>query len=709
MIALKVERSMREFAAGSASLIQVDPALMEAHQLKAGGLVRVATFWRELWGRLGAPEEADRNTGLIRLDRLQRQTLKARLHERVEINREEERAATRVHLQPAVDLALASPHHIEEHLKEELVHHRAPLTKGRILFINFHHSSAGTLFKVAEVESGGAGVVTEETDLILDPPPEGFANEVGLDVTFEDLGGLDREIRLVQELFELPLKFPGVFRQVGIQPPRGVIFYGPPGTGKTRLVRAMTNEVDAQFYYINGPEIIGSTYGESEGNLRKIFSEAAHHAPSVIFIDEIDVIGPKRGETGSHTDTRMVSQLLSCMDGINSVDGVVVVGTTNRLNSLDIALRRPGRFDRELYIGPPNETGRLQILKIHTREMPLSGAALEYLPEVAYNTHGFVGADLMELCREAGLNALRRHVQDLTSGRDLSQFNPENIRVECEDLQAARAQTRPSASRETLVAIPNKGFDMVGGLTAAKKQITELVVDPLRTGNGFSRDGYLLHDGLLISGPSGTGKSLFVEAVAKESGVNFININGPELFTKWLGESEEALRDAFQLARQLAPCIIFFDQLDALAPIRNLNSGSRTTERVVSQLLGELDDLEHDGRNVVMAATNRIDLVDPSLLQPGRFGTHIYFRLPDRQERAEILGIFLRSMGLADTMDEAVKQELAGLTEGSTGAQLRALVTRLYRENARTGPGKLSGLDLKSLIHSGPESMSSPA
>ena len=701
---LKVERSNREFSSNSACLVMIDPAVMEQHRLKVGDLVRVATFWRELWGRIGEPDGADRDTGLIRLDRLQRQTLKARLHERVEINPEKERAAAKIRLQSSVDLGMASAHHIEEHLKQELVAGRTPLSTDRILFINFHHSVASTLYKVVEVEKDGAGVVTEDTEVMLDPPAEGFAGELGLDITFEDLGGLDREIRLVKELFQLPLQFPGVYRQVGIQAPRGVIFYGPPGTGKTRLVQAMTNEVDAQFFYINGPDIVGSTYGESEANLRKIFGEATHHAPSVIFIDEIDVIAPKRGETGSHSDTRLVSQLLSIMDGITNVNGIVVVGTTNRINALDIALRRPGRFDRELYIGPPNEGGRLQILKIHTREMPLSHAAEDYLPELADNTHGFVGADLMELCREAGLNALRRQVLDLTSGRDLAQFNPETIQVEVEDIQAARAQCRPSASRETLVAIPNKGFDMVGGLAAAKAQALEHIVDPLRSGGGFSRGSGLLHDGYLISGPSGTGKSLFVEAVAKESGVNFITISGPELFTKWLGESEEAVRDVFQLAHQLAPCIIFFDQLDALAPVRGPNSGSRTTERMVNQLLGELDDLEQDGRNVVIAATNRVDLVDPSLLQPGRFGTHIVFGLPDLQERTEILDIFLRSVDLADTLEECVKQELAGLTEGLTGAQLRGLVTRLHQAGANADYGKLIGDDLHKLIHLGANS-----
>src|SRR5713226_4340719 len=364
-----------------------------------------------------------------------------------------------------------------------MVHHRTPVVTGSILFVHFHHSVAGTLYKVMEVE-GGFGVVTDKTDVVLDTAPDGFSSDrPGLDVTFEDVGGLDQEIRLVKELIQLPLQFPGIYRQVGIPAPHGVIFYGPPGTGKTLLVRAIANELNAQFYYINGTDIIGTTYGESEGNLRKIFGEATHHAPSVIFIDEIDALAQKRGETGSHADTRLVTQLLSLMDGMNKVDGVVVVATTNRLNTLDIALRRPGRFDRELYIGPPNEAGRLQILRIHTREMPLNEEAREFLPELSANTHGFVGADLMGLCREAGLCALRRHAKDLTSAQQLTQLNPEEIRISRKDLVWARNQSRPSAAREALVVVADQGFDKIDGLLEAKKQLINLVVDPLKNRN----------------------------------------------------------------------------------------------------------------------------------------------------------------------------------------------------------------------------------
>ena len=669
---LKVDRSIREYAANSASLLTIDPAVSEKYGLKVGDLVHVSTIHRAIIARVGEPEEEDRDTGLIRLDRFQRQSLKVRLFETVEVNLERERITESVLLQPAVDLTTAAAHHIEHHLKEEMLHSQTPVMKGGLLFIHFHHSVAGTLYKVLEVE-GEYGVVGGETVVILDSAPDSFSGEMDLDITFSEIGGLDREIRLVQEIVQLPLQFPSIYRQVGIQPTRGIIFFGPPGTGKTLLARAIANEVNAQFFYINGPEIIGTTYGESEKNIRKIFAEATHHAPSIIFIDEIDVIAPKRGETGSHSDTRVVTQLLSLMDGMTQVDGVIVVATTNRIDALDVALRRPGRFDREIYIGPPDEVGRLRILNIHSREMPLSKSSREYLEELAVNTHGFVGADIMELCREAGLNALRRNVQDLLSGRTLAQLKLEKLRVEPEDFRLARKNCHPSASRETLVVVPNKGFEVVGG-RLIKEQLNHLVVYPFTRNTEKTSDKGYHRDGIILSGPSGIGKSLIIKAVAKEAGVNLIFVSGPELFTKWLGESEESLRHVFRLARQLSPCIIFFDQLDALAPRRGRESGSQTSERVVNQLISELDSLEGHQYIISMAATNRIDLVDESLLQPGRFGTNIKMGLPDQETRAEILGVYLHTIDLDDVLEADIQQDLAKKTAGFTGAELRSLV-----------------------------------
>ncbi len=694
-IELSVEKSHREYAASSASLVAIDPAVMARHALKAGDLVRVVTFWRELLARVGPPDEADRDTGLIRLDRFQRQTLKARLHERVEVQAEAERAAARVRLQSAVDLGAASAHHLEEHLKEEMVHHRTPVTKGAILFVHFHHSVAGTLYKVVEVE-GGSGVVTDKTDVVLDTAPEGFSSDrPGLEVTFDDVGGLDQEIRLVKELIQLPLQFPGVYRQLGIQAPRGIIFYGPPGTGKTLLVRAIANELNAQFYYINGTDIIGGTYGESEGNLRKMFGEATHHAPSVIFIDEIDALAQKRGETGSHADTRLVTQLLSLMDGMNKVDGVVVVATTNRLNTLDVALRRPGRFDRELYIGPPNQAGRQQILQIHTREMPLNEEARKFLPELAANTHGFVGADLMELCREAGLGALRRHAKDLTSASQLAQLNPEEIRIAREDLIRARNQSRPSAARAALVAVPDYGFEKIGGLAEVKKQLIDLIVDPLK--NRSTTSARAVADGVVLAGAPGTGKSLLAKALAKEAGVNLIVIAGPELFTKWLGESEEAVRHVFTLARQIAPAIVFFDQLDALAPVRADGGGSRAAQRVVNQLLAELDALENAGQIVAVAATNRPDLVDAALWRPGRFGTRIELALPNDGDRVQILDIHLQGLRLSGAFKSGLRKKIFQSADTLTGADLQGLA-ELVRIHAYKTDGELGQEDLEQIL-----------
>ena len=665
MITLTVARSLREYAAGSAALVSLDPAVMERHELKPGDLLRIATFQREILARIVAPIDEDRGSGHIRLDRFQRQALQARLYARIELARESERPVKMLRLQPAVDLSTASAHHIEEHLKEELVEQRSPVAAGALLFLHFHHSVAGTLFHVAEVQPD-AGVVTDDTDVVLDAAPEGFKGNLALEVTFAELGGLDREIEMVKELVQLPLQFPGIYRQIGIPPVRGVVLYGPPGTGKTLLARATANEVDARFYYINGPEIVGTSYGESEGNLRRIFGEAVHHAPSVIFIDEIDVIAAKRGESGSHADTRLVTQLLSLMDGLNRVDGVVILATTNRIETLDVALRRPGRFDYELYIGPPDTAGREQILGIHTREMPLDEGGQAFLAQLAADTPGFVGADLMALCREAGMHALRRHRPQTGSP---AQWAPEKLRVRREDLAAARRRCRPSAARATLVMVPHQGFDRIGGLSQAKAVLQECLVAPLRAGAAIG-------DGVLIHGPSGVGKSMLAKAVAKEAGSNFIMVGGPELFSKWLGESEDAVRHVFKLARELAPCVVFFDQLDAIAPVRGRGSGSWTTERVVHQLLAELDDLQRDGSVAVIAATNRLDLVDDAVLQPGRFGTLIALSLPDAAEREEILRL---GMGEHAPGGQALAL-LASRTEGARSAQLRALAELLARE-----------------------------
>jgi transitional endoplasmic reticulum ATPase len=504
--------------------------------------------------------------------------------------------------------------------------------------------------------------------------PEGV-----FDVTFEDVGGLDKQIRLIRELVQLPLKYPHVYRHLGINPPRGIILYGPPGAGKTHLVRAVANEVEARFYYINGPDVIGTYTGETEANLRRMFNEASHHSPSIIFIDELDAMAPKRGETGAHSDTRAVTQLLALMDGLKRVDAVIVIGTTNRLDAVDAAFRRPGRFDREIFVGPPDVAGRRQILEIHTREMPLSDDAQNFLDEIARRTHGFLGADLMELCRDAGLSRLRRSAGNLADHRAAFRIPLQDMRVEAEDFELALSQTRPSALRETLITIPDVSWRDIGGLAAAKERLRETVELPLRHPQLLSASGLPPHVGALLFGPPGTGKTLLAKAIANECGINFIAVDGPEIFTKWLGESEEGVRQIFRIARQVAPAVVFFDQLEAIAPVRGTHSGAMTTDRVVSQLLAELDGVEQLSRVIVLGATNRIDLIDPSVLRPGRFGMHIAVNLPDAEERREILKICLSKGSQQIAALDEIVAAMTPVTDGFSGAELRQLCDNAKR------------------------------
>jgi transitional endoplasmic reticulum ATPase len=670
-----VDRWPSELPSGARCLALFDPTTLARHGLKDDDVVRIATErGRSALARVVAGEGHSAD-GIVCLDRFVRQALKAHLNEEVEIDRAQLKPVRRVELVPAVDVATA--HDLVEHLKRVLVESRSPVSIGSVLYVTFPGSQAGTTYEVCTLEEG-AGVISEETEITLHyydaHTPEG-----AFDVTFDEIGGLHRQIALVRELVQLPLQFPAVYRQLGISPPRGIIFYGPPGTGKTHLARAIANEIHARFYYINGPDIMGTYAGETEANLRRMFMEASHHAPSIIFIDELDAVAPKRGETGAHSDTRLVTQLLSLMDGLKRVDAVIVIATTNRIAAVDVALRRPGRFDREVFFAPPDAQERLEILQVHTREMPLSNAALDFLPQVAELTHGFAGADLMELCREAGLHALRRSSSGLTNPRVAFRFKPENLVIEKEELVSALAAIQPSAMRETLVTIPGVTWADIGGLQGVKNRLRLLVERSLwqaPLGTGAKK---VFSSGILLYGPPGTGKTLLAKAIAHECGVNFIAVDGPELFTKWLGESEEGIRHIFRIARQVAPSIVFFDQLDAIAPIRGEHTGVKTTERVVNQLLSELDGIKPLGNVIVIAATNRLDLVDPSTLRPGRFGAHVYVPLPDQREREEILKLHLRDVPLAAGINwEAFISDLAAQTEGLSGAGLAHLCSEAW-------------------------------
>ena len=655
---------------GSRQSVQLDPELMAQLRLAAGDTVRVATErGRSTVARLEA-WAGDDHAGTVRLDRFLRQALKARLNETVEIEPAELAPAKRIELLPAVDVSTA--HELIPHLSAVLAADRTPVSRDAVLYLPFPGTASGTTYLVTSVDDGPS-YVTADTEISLQYA-DAHVPDGAMDVTFEDVGGLGAQIRAVRELVQLPLKFPHVYQQLGITAPRGIILYGPPGAGKTRMARAIANEVEARFYYINGPDIIGTYAGETEGNLRRIFGEAGHHAPSIIFIDELDAIAPKRGETGAHADIRVVTQLLSLMDGLTRVDSVVVVATTNRLEAVDPAFRRPGRFDREIFVGPPDAAGRRDVLDIHTREMPLTEDALAALDDIAYRTHGFVGADLMELCREAGLSALRRNTSMLADYRAAFRIHSEQLQVSRADFEHALALVRPSALRETLISRPDVTWADVAGLDALRAELRELVEMPLHRPQVLAAMGLSAHSGVLLYGPSGTGKTLLAQAVANECGVNFIAISGPELFTKWLGESEEAVRHIFRIARQVAPAVIFFDQLDAITPVRGAHSGSMTTERVVNQLLAELDGVEPLAGIVVLGATNRIDLVDPAILRPGRLGTHVHVPLPDENGRRAILQLFLAGQDVAGSIDALLPR-----TKGLSGAQLRELCARAKR------------------------------
>ncbi|MBI4322273.1 MAG: AAA family ATPase [Chloroflexi bacterium] len=669
---LRVARSSVEYASSCKCLCYLHADDLRARQIEVDDLISIETDGgRSTVARVAQPRPEDRQPGLIHLDRFLRQAIKVRLGEEVRLTKIPEKQVKKINLLPSIDVFTA--HHLDTHLLETLVESRTPVTMGSVLYIRFHDSVAGTTYKVVDLKDG-PGVITAETDVHLEYN-ENLHTDAVTDVTFDDVGGMQRQLDAVRELLQLPLQMPEVYRQLGINSPRGVILHGPPGVGKTHLARALANEVQARFYYINGPEVVGTMYGETESNLRRVFNEATHHAPSVILIDELDSIAPRRGESGAQSDTRMVTQLLSLMDGLNRVDGIIVLGTTNRLEAIDVAARRPGRFDREIFVGPPDADGRQEILEIHSREMPLADEAIDFIPEVARLTPGFVGADLMEICREAGLASLRRY-----SGGKLGHkwkglsVAPENLWVTRTDFEVALTKIQPSAIREVLVTVPDVGWKDIGGLEEVKAELQRLVSLPLMRRHQFKSMKMSPSSGILIYGPSGCGKTLLAKAVAHECGVNFIAVEGPEIFTKWLGESEEMIRRIFRVARQLSPTIIFFDQLDAIAPRRGGDLGTKTTERVVNQLLAELDGIEALGDVVVIAATNRVELVDESMLRPGRFGTHLYVPMPDEAARAAIARIQMAGVNLArqDEIEDIV-QAVVRSTVGFSAAKVKAL------------------------------------
>jgi len=602
----------------------------------------------------------DSGKSIIRIDGNIRANAGVAIDDRVRVKKTRVKEAKRITLEPTQPVRIAGgERYIARILKGR------PITKGQIIRVEMLGNPI--TFVVTNTIPLGTVIPQMDTEIVLHKARE---EAIGVPhVTYEDIGGLQREIGVIREMIELPLRHPELFERLGIDPPKGVLLHGPPGTGKTLIAKAVATETDANFYSISGPEIMSKFYGESEKHLRDIFEEAGKNAPSIIFIDELDSIAPKRGETTGEVERRVVAQLLSLMDGLESRGQVVVVGATNRVNALDEALRRGGRFDREIEIGIPNRNGREEILQVHSRGMPLAEDV--NLKELADLTHGFVGADLATLCKEAAMHALRKILPEIDIEKEIPPEVMEKLKVTKEDCSEALKNTEPSALREVFVEVPNVKWDDIGGLERAKEELKEVVEWPIKYPDAFSRLNSKPPKGILLFGPPGTGKTMLVKAVANATEVNFISIKGPEIMSKWVGESEKAVREVFRKAKQAAPCIIFLDEIDSIAPERGAGYDSHVTERVVSQMLIEMDGLEELKEVIIIAATNRPDMVDPALLRPGRLDRLIYIQPPDKEERKKIFDVHLSGKPIGEDVDV---EEFAERTDGYVGADIAAIV-----------------------------------
>ena len=659
-VTLKVAETNPKFVGRGMALM--DPMVMEDLSLSTGDVVEL-TGKKKSYALLWSGQSEDYGKRLIRIDGYTRNNIGIGIDDSVTVRKVIVKYAEQVVLAPTEELNIVG---LEEHLPD-LLEGRV-VTKGDMIPLNIMGRRIG--FAVTSTSpSDAASLINSDTEFIVGSVPKAGAK--GLQrISYEDIGGLKNKVQKVREMIELPLRHPEIFERIGIEAPKGVLLHGPPGTGKTLLAKAVANETNANFYSIGGPEIISKFYGESEERLREIFKQAEQNAPSIIFIDEIDSIAPKREEVSGDVEKRVVSQLLTLMDGISSRGKIVVIGATNRPNALDPALRRPGRFDREIEIGIPDEQGRLDILLIHTRGMPLTqDVSLESIAKV---THGFVGADLESLSKEAAMRSLRRVLPEI----NLEQSNIpaeilNRIKVTKQDFDEALRDVQPSAMREVLVQRPNVRWEDIGGLQQIKEELAEAIEWPLKHADLFTEADVKPPKGILLYGPPGTGKTMIAKAVSATSEANFISIKGPELISKWVGESEKGVREVFRKARQAAPCIIFFDELDAIAPHRGSEGDAHVTERVISQMLTELDGLEDLKGVVVIGATNRPDMIDEALLRPGRFDRILEVPLPDKDSRKQIFQIHTRKKPLDTTID---LDRLVQMTDGMTGADIAAIV-----------------------------------
>jgi len=643
--------------------VRIDNDTMQKLGITAGDFVEI--HGKKMTVAVAWPAYAeDQGQEIVRMDGLIRRNAGVALNEYVSVKKAEVKDAQAIVFAPT-DVRLSVDEEFVSFVKRRFMD--MPFIEGDMTLLSIFGSAVPLI--VTRTRPHGAVKIGEPShvQVLSEPTPEKKGIPI---VTYEDIGGLHEEIQRIREMVELPLRHPELFQRLGIEPPRGVFLYGPPGCGKTLLAKAVANESDANFYVISGPEIMSKFYGESEARLREIFQKAQETSPSIIFIDEMDAIAPKREEVTGEVERRVVAQLLSLMDGMGSRGNIIVIGATNRPNAIDPALRRPGRFDREIEIGVPDKAGRNEVLQIHTRNMPLAeDMDLKRLSDV---THGYTGADIASLCREAAMKALRRYIPEINLEEE--RIPPETLEkmvVKMDDFMSAYREITPTAMREVYVEVPQVHWSEVGGLKRVKQELMESVEWPLKKPEVFQRMGIKPPRGILLYGPPGCGKTLLARAVATESEANFISIKGPEIFSKWVGESEKAIREVFRKGRTAAPAIIFFDELDAIVPKRGLGyADSGASERVISQLLTEIDGIETLQNVLVIAATNRPDILDPAVMRPGRFDRLIYVPSPDVDSLKEIFKIHAHSMPLSRDVDI---DELARKAQGYSGADIEAI------------------------------------